>query len=316
MTLTNKQSVLSQSSYQYIFTVFTPTYNRASTLCRVYDSLQAQTYRNFEWLIVDDGSTDYTRDLVKQWERGGQFSINYIWQKNQGKHIAFNRGVKEAKGELFLTIDSDDGCVPEALERFQYHWYSIPEEERDNFSAVTALCINQSGKLVGNEFPLNIIDSNSIEIRTKHRVSGEKWGFQKTDVLKICPFPEFPGEKFITEDIVWNRISLLNLKTRFINERLRIYYEDTTVSLSNSSIQCRARNPKGTIAFYKEYSQLNIPIYWKVRGLVNYIRFSFHASYKPIDIINYSENIFLCTILLLSGFICYLIDRYSLAKQE
>ena len=104
-----------------VFTVFTPTYNRAYTLHRVYESLKAQTYRDFEWLIVDDGSNDNTRELIQKWQNESLFSIRYIYQQNSGKHIAFNRAVREAKGELFLTLDSDDACVEEALERFKYH---------------------------------------------------------------------------------------------------------------------------------------------------------------------------------------------------
>ena len=202
-----RQPVEFSQHYQYVFTVFTPTFNRAHTLHRVYESLKAQTYRDFEWLIVDDGSTDNTRKLVEQWQQENLFPIRYLYQENSGKHIAFNRGVREAKGELFLTFDSDDSCVPQALERFKYHWDSIPEDKKEKFSAVTALCINQEGEQIGNSFPFEVTDSDSIEIRTKYGVVGEKWGFQRTEVLKMFPFPEIPGEKFITEGIVWNRLS-------------------------------------------------------------------------------------------------------------
>src|SRR4028119_2117569 len=228
---------------RFLFTVFTPTYNRAHTLHRVYDSLKAQTYRDFEWLIVDDGSTDDTKQLVEQWQKEANFPIRYIYQENAGKHVACNRGVREAKGELFLTFDSDDACVPEALERFKYHWDSIPEDKRDNFSAVTALCVDQDGKLVGNTFPFDITDSNSIEIHTKYNSFGDKWGFQRTEVLKEFPFPEFPGEKFIAEGIVWNRLSS-KYQTRYVNEKLKIveYRED---GITASSARMRARHPRG-----------------------------------------------------------------------
>ena len=79
-----------------IFTVFTPTFNRAYTLPRVYESLKSQTFKNFEWLIVDDGSSDGTADLVKMWQNEGALTIRYFYQINRGKHIAINRGVSES----------------------------------------------------------------------------------------------------------------------------------------------------------------------------------------------------------------------------
>lgn len=133
------------AGYQYKFTVFTPTYNRVQTLSRVYESLQVQTFSDFEWLIVDDGSVDRTRELVEGWQMEACFPIHYLWQENQGKHVAFNYALQEARGELFLTLDSDDACVPEALERFYFHWNAIPENRKGQFSAVTALCKDQNG---------------------------------------------------------------------------------------------------------------------------------------------------------------------------
>jgi glycosyltransferase involved in cell wall biosynthesis len=116
MQTSSGKDVLSQIT----FTVFTATYNRAHTLHRVYESLKEQTYRQFEWLIVDDGSTDTTRTLVETWQQEANFLISYYYQENQGKHVAINRGVQEARGEYFLIIDSDDTCVPQTLERFAH----------------------------------------------------------------------------------------------------------------------------------------------------------------------------------------------------
>lgn len=97
-----------------LFTVFTPTYNRAHLLHRVYESLKKQTCKDFEWLIVDDGSTDATGDLIAAWQQESltDFPIRYIWQDNGHKKSAFNRGVKEAHGELFVPWDSDDVSSP------------------------------------------------------------------------------------------------------------------------------------------------------------------------------------------------------------
>src|SRR5216684_1317229 len=118
------------TNYRYVFTVFTPTFNRSLTLSRVYESLRLQTFRDFEWLIVDDGSTDGTKGLVEKWQAESAFAIRYIYQENQGKPAAFNHGVQEARGELFLTLDSDDACVPQALERLKCHWDGISPTEK------------------------------------------------------------------------------------------------------------------------------------------------------------------------------------------
>jgi glycosyltransferase involved in cell wall biosynthesis len=207
------------------FTVFTPTYNRAHTLGRVYDSLCRQTYRSFEWLIVDDGSTDGTQALVERWQRDATFSIRYLGQENMGKHVAFNRGVRDAHGELFLPFDSDDACVPEALERFKHHWDAITPDRKTDFSAVTCLSMDHEGTLVGTRFPHDVTDSDSLEIRYRYRVTGEKWGFHRTDVLRQYPFPESVQQQFVPEGIVWSQIAR-RYKTRFVNEALRIYYTD------------------------------------------------------------------------------------------
>lgn len=309
-----RQLIPLSQNYQYLFTVFTPVYNRAHTLSRVYNSLKSQIYRDFEWLIVDDGSTDNTCKLVEQWQKDAEFPISYFWQENQGKHVAFNRGVQQAKGELFLTFDSDDACLPEALERFKHHWYSLPGNVKDKFSGVTALCMNQYGNIVGNEFPCNVFDSDAIEIHTKYKVFGEKWGFHKTEVLKEFPFPEIQGENFITESIVWNRISL-KYKTRFVNEVLRIYYENMTDSLTTSLVKIRAKNPIGAKLYYQEYVSLSGSIMWKLRSIINYIRFSFHANNSHIQILQCSEYKILTTMLLMVGYFFYKRDVYSFKSE-
>ncbi len=231
-------------NYRYVFTVFTPTFNRSLTLSRVYESLCLQTFRDFEWLIVDDGSTDGTGELVEKWQTESGFPIRYIYQENQGKPAAFNRGVREAQGELFLTLDSDDACVPQALERFKYYWDRIPPTEKDKFSAVTVLCKDHNGKLVGDMFPRDVLDSDSIELFFKYNVKGEKWGFHRTDVLKQFPFPTVRNAKFVSEGVVWFAIAR-RFKTRFVNEMLRIYHMndetgDRLTSLSPAALFGRA----------------------------------------------------------------------------
>lgn len=267
-----------------IFTVFTATYNRAYALPRVYESLRAQIYRNFEWVVVDDGSIDGTNELVKKWQKEAEFPIHYLWQPNRGKHVALNRGVQEARGEFFLALDSDDACVPEALERFKFHWDSIPIEQRGLFTGVTALCRDQNGKIVGDYFPFNPTDSDSLEIHYRYKVRGEKWGFQRSDVLRQYPFPEVKGAMYVPEGVVWSAIAK-SYKTRFVNEVLRIYFIQNTFSSDQITrlTSNPSRNARGG-AFYYEF-RLNEEITWFrynpwdfLRSAGNYVRFSLHSG--------------------------------------
>ena len=216
------KSGAANGDFTFCFTVFTPTFNRADTLPRVYESLSSQTFRDFEWLIIDDGSTDDTGELVARWQESANFSIRYLSQPNSGKHLAHNWAVEEALGELFLVLDSDDACVPEALERFMFHWKSISAAEQHAFSAVTALCKDPVGGVVGDPFPYDVLDSDSLELTYRYRVRGEKWGFHRTDVLRRFLFPLQP-RLYIPECVVWNAIAP-HYKTRYVNEILRIYF--------------------------------------------------------------------------------------------
>lgn len=279
-----------------MFTVFTPTFNRAHTLHRVYESLKNQTYQNFEWIIIDDGSTDHTHELVKRWKKDTDFPIRYFWQENKGKHVAFNHAVREAKGELFLPLDSDDACIPTALERFNYHWESIPLKKRDNFTGVCALCMDQNGKLVGDIFPFYSIDSDSLEIKYRYKVKGEKWGFNRVDILKKYRYPEHENMKFILEGFVWYAIAK-DYKTRFINEILRIYYvqdseksDQLSKKISNAEETISKKYAVGGFLYYEFL--LNNNIKWLQHEpmeffmyAINCIRFSLHSDRTMRDVI-------------------------------
>jgi len=307
-------------NYTFTFTVFTSTCNRANALHRVYESLKAQTLRDFEWLVVDDGSADHTRALIRAWQQEANFPIHYIRQHNQGKHMAFRRAVQEAMGELFLPLDSDDACVPDALERFHYHWQNIPLAERSRFSAVTVLCKDPEGRLIGNAFPQLITDSDSLEVLYVYRVNGEKWGFHRTDVLKEFPIPAVADASFVPEGMVSTKIAR-KFKTRFVNEILCTVYRDvsgTTNQLTRPTSP--ARYPKGWVLWHQTI--LNEQIRWFryspwtfFQSAVHYSRFSFHAG---IGILNQVARLYFVPSRLLwfvffpVGFIVFLRDKSRL----
>ena len=212
-----------------IFTVFTPTYNRCATIYRVYDSLRAQTFTNFEWLIVDDSDdpSDSTGDQVKEWQLEASFPIRYLHRTSRGKHLAWNVAVDMAHGEFFLSIDSDDSCRPEALQIFYDTWQSIPETERSRFTGVSANTEDEQGNLSGTKFPHSPMDSDSMEIRYRYKVQGEKWGFHRTSVMQEFKFPNVENASYFPEFVLWSRIAT-KYKTRFINDVLRVWYQPTT----------------------------------------------------------------------------------------
>ena len=292
--------------YKYTFTVFTPTYNREKLIHRVFDSLKKQTFKDFEWLIVDDGSKDDTKKVIEEFKKQADFEIRYIYQENGGKHRAFNRGVKEANGELFLTADSDDYFLENALEKFKYYWDLIPN--KDEFSAVTGLCIDQNGQIVGDKYPENIFDSNSFETTFIYKIKGEKWGFQRTDVLRQYPFKEFEGERFIAESSVWFELSK-KYKTRYINEPVRIY-EINNDSLSTNTIKLRINNPKGTIYTYSKDFNLPIPFKFRIKSMINCLRFSFYDKTLLLNCLKIQKKLLLPFIFPIA-FLMFIKDKYK-----
>jgi glycosyltransferase involved in cell wall biosynthesis len=302
-----------QAPARYTFTVFTATFNRAHTLHRVYTSLAQQTYLDFEWLVVDDGSTDNTSKLIDDWMVEASFPIRYFQQENRGKHIAFNRGVELAEGELLLVLDSDDGCVPQALERLKHHWDHIDDQKRARFSAVTALCADQDGNLIGDPFPQDVMDSDPLELRYRYKVRGEKWGFQRTDILRRYPFPEDLRQTYVPEDIIWNKIAR-KYKTRFVNEQLRIYWIEGASLVHH---QDPGRNAVGGCLQHSD--ALNNDIKWFrfaplrfTLSALHYSRFSFHTGnslHAQFDALKNNIARTLWLLMLPMGFIIYLKDK-------
>ncbi len=323
MNKENQPCLENRQTYEYTFTVFTSTYNRAYSLDRVYESLKMQTYRSFEWLIFDNSSTDNTRDLIKHWQQDTQFTIRYIYSpENLGFNLGFNRGVREAKGELFLPLDSDDACFPNALERFKFHWDSIPIDRKDQFSSVSCLCQNETGKLIGKYFLFNPTDSDSLEISYRFKVTGEKWGFTLTEVLRKFPYPEtLEKGTHISANFIWHQIAR-HYKTRFVNEILKIYW------LSPDSIS-RAKPNLPKTAFNKQLYLamiLNDEMDWfrfaPLTFLLNaahYSRFSFHSAQgisKQIKQIHHTISRILWLIALPLGCLLFLRDNVVYHSQE
>lgn len=298
------------NNYRYKFTICTTTFNRANLLQRLYNSLKMQDFSNFEWIIVNDGSTDNTENLVNSWIKESVLDIKYIKQVNSGKHVALNLAINRASGDLFLIVDSDDYLFNNTLSIFIKYWEAI--KNNDNFSGVFANCVNTNNSIIGSKFIKDVRDSNFFDIFYCDKTVGDKCGFFRTDILKEFKFPVFGNEKFLPEALVWNRISL-KYKTRFVNENLVVvdYQPD---GLSKKNIEIRVANPIGTVIYYKEFLLLPIPVKWKVRNLINYIRFSLHGKISvKSQFINLKPTYlkFLFPVFLFIGLYFFYLDQHK-----
>lgn len=198
-----------------MITIFTPTYNRAYILPELYNSLENQTCKDFEWIIVDDGSTDDTEKIVKKWIDINFLPITYIKTKNGGKQRAINIGVKNAKGDYFWIVDSDDCLVPDSVKIAQKWIDTLPENEK--FAGVSGVIADSKHKMMGDTFEGEFVDATSLE-RSKYNITGDKSEIFSTQILREFPFPEFENEKFVPEALVWNRIAKAGYKLRWFNE--------------------------------------------------------------------------------------------------
>ena len=252
-----------------MITVLTPTYNRASLLINLYQSLTKQDFDDFEWVIVDDGSTDTTTDIVDKFIQERKIVITYIQQLNGGKHKALNRGVKDAKGELVLIVDSDDSLPNESLSIIYSHYVDI--KDNSSIGGVCGLMAHHDGTIIGNRKICSSMNLSSIEMRYKYGFVGDVCEVFKTDVLREFPFPEIENEKFCPEALVWNRIAT-KYKLHYFNEV--IYYRDyLDDGLTSKIVRIRMNSPIASMICYAELHQLDIPFKDKFKAAINYWRF-------------------------------------------
>lgn len=205
-----------------MITVFTPAYNRGYIIDNLYQSLKRQTYKLFEWIVIDDGSTDDTEEKFTRYLKE-EHSFPIIYQKvdNGGKHRAINKGVQLAKGDLFFIVDSDDYLTDNSLEQIIRVEASIPKEQRKQFAGVSLKRGKNANEIIGKTFEGDCLDITMLE-RAKYGIAGDQAEVFYTDILKQYPFPEFDGEKFIGECVVWDKIAYDGYKMRFTNDIIYI----------------------------------------------------------------------------------------------
>lgn len=251
-----------------MLSIITPSYNRSYTLERAFISLKNQTYKDFEWIIVDDGSVDDTEVICKSFV-SNDFPIRYYKKENGGKHTAVNMGVKVAKGDYILILDSDDSLPSQSVEII--HSYCLQVDQDCSFGGVAGYMAHHNGDVIGHGCERRVIDSNAIDIRYLHHLKGDMCEVFRASILREFTFPEVEGERFCPESLLWNRIAL-HYKLRYFPEV--VYYRDyLDGGLTDNIIKIRMKSPLLTCMCYAEQSRLRIPFVQRMKSAINYWRF-------------------------------------------
>ena len=268
------------------FTVFTPTFNRKELLEKLYKSLQKQTFKDFEWLIVDDGSTDGTKEKVEEFLSEKKLEIKYYFKENGGKQRAYNFATEKANGELFICLDSDDEYVENGLEIILKYWKKY--EKNSDIAGMGYLSTYPNREIIGSSFPEKEMISTQFEIYNKYGVKGDKGLMFRTEIIKKYKFPVFEDEKFITEAVVYNRICE-KYKMVYVNEKIEIkeYQEDGLTAKYNNLL---LRNPKGQALYHNEINSQKLSFKQKVLNNAVYYKFCKVAGYKFGKIFKESKN--------------------------
>lgn len=276
-------------------TIFTPTYNRSKYLSKLYESLKKQKTKNFEWLIIDDDSSDSTLDIVNEFKnQKNEFEIRYYKQEHGGKHRAINKGVCLAKGDFFFIVDSDDFLTNDALILLNKWLDDI--KDNNQIAGVSGLRISSSGKLLGGHPRLNsekYIDATNFE-RDKYNLGGDKAEVYKTSILKEHPFPTFEGEYFVTEDVVWSIIAYEGYMIRWYNKPIYIcdYLDEGLTKTGSNEIPGHIKNYNGFIYYIRQSQKIKptsqfILNFSDYERTARYLRKSFLERAKELEISPY-----------------------------
>lgn len=234
-----------------LLTVFTPAYNRADLLVRCYDSMRRQTCKDFVWMIIDDGSTDGTQDIVKQWIRTeSDFSIEYYYKENGGLHTAYNEAIAHISTELCVCIDSDDFMPDDAVEKILLFW---KENGSNSVAGIVGLDYDLDDNIIGDLLP-NQKTVNLIDLLVgKYPIhNGDRTNVVRTELYrKFAPMKVFPGEKNFNPHYMHLQISQ-QYDFLVLNENLR-YVEYQPTGMSNSMLKQYRNSPNSFVEIRKLY---------------------------------------------------------------
>ena len=292
-----------------ITSIVTPTYNRAYVIENLYNSLIVQSSKDFEWIIIDDGSTDETESIVREWIKEDLIKIIYIKQFNGGKHKAINNAVKYAKSDYVFIVDSDDLLIDNAIERIDYYKRKYSDNRICGFSFLRK---NKKNEVIGKKYKSNEYISDYITCRINEKITGDKAEVYKTSVLLEFPFIEFDNENFLSEDYSWIQIAE-KYDMVHINEAIYIcdYLDD---GLTKNLKKKEFENPKGESKRGLILCNKRCNLTTRVKGMMKYISYGLIAKNNlSIEECKY-KCLFL--ILLIPSTLYYLILLLGAPKYE
>lgn len=254
-----------------MLSIFTPTYDRAFILPKLYESLREQTANDFEWVVADDGSTDGTEALVRRWQQeGAPFPIVFLRQANGGKHRAINAGVRVARGDFFYIVDSDDRLPRDAVERLLEECARAADDP--DCAGVVGLRGHFDGTPLGSLPSAVPFDGHIRTLRYRRGVMADMAEVVRTDLLRRFPFPEIEGERFCTEALVWNRLDR-RYHFRFL-PRVVYLCEYLEGGLSAGYMRLLHRSPVGAALYYSELAHDgDLPLRARLRSIVSLWRY-------------------------------------------
>lgn len=294
-----------------LLTIFTPSYNRAYTLERLYNSLKNQTNKSFVWVIIDDGSTDSTEELVKRFISEDQIKIQYHYQENSGKSQAHNRGVQMCDTELFVCVDSDDFLTNDAVEKILLHW-NVAKKTEGCIGLLACKCAKNV------ECPLTHINTKKLpkdnlmtvrEAYASGAIKGDALMIYRTSELKLFAFPRFDGEKFVPEAYLYDKLDQRG-KLFYTDEKLYVaeYLDDGYTSNMES---LNFKNANGYFAYVDQRLQLDTTFKSKVIDTACYISICIVLNKRPI----HPKQKLLSFLVFPLGYALYL-KRYHRFKQK
>ena len=254
--------------------IITPSYNRATTLPKLFDSLIKQDSFDFVWYVIDDGSEDNTASVIKAFENN-RFDLKYIKKNNGGKHTALNVGIEIIEEPLVFIVDSDDYLTSDAISTITTDWKKYMHDS--SICGMSYYRLYDDGQVIGSEYAKDRFVDSYANVRINERVLGDKAEVWRTDILKKYKFPEFSGEKFLSEAVVWNAIASDGYLLAYIAKGIYVceYLEG---GLSKSGKGLRLKNPLGTLKHASSFWYEKIALKIRIKYLLYYTAVSIYSN--------------------------------------
>lgn len=294
---------------QHTLTIFTPAYNRAHTIGRTYDSLCRQTCKDFEWLIIDDGSSDNTRELVEGWMTENKIPIHYIYQENQGMHGAHNTAYKNIQTELNTCIDSDDWMPDDAVEIIIKLWN---EKKDDKYAGIVGLDYSNKGHLIGSRFPDDMHETTLTGFYDSGGL-GDKKQVYRTDVVQKYPeYPRFEGERYFS---LGYKYLLIDQDYTLLTVNKPLVIVDYQLDGSSFGMYRQYwNNPQGFMYLRKVHMKYYKKWKDRFRSCIHYVSHCIRAKEITKLFSNPCPGLTFCALV--PGVALYLLTRYKVAHHQ